>query len=481
LGLFQITKVGRDEEVLEASQDKEHATAFSDTPHERQSETLDEPSEHQKEGRRARRHGPRLLRENGELRTNIDALQTAHLKQQETIETVEHKLSHVTMQLNEERLVTEKLESIRESFKKAAFLQEERIHDLKEELEEALEANENLQHKLTGMNFILKGERRLKEQAQELQALIEKNYEILSEELNKENPCNVSYQKGTGKLHLSEGQNPTTSLTNRAEDTSSSEQNLAPKACSNDIFGHKKLLTVLDDSGVSESSVYFDAGDEGSEDCGEGAIEEMFEIQQKPVKMQREATKSPFRALRTIQNSGNSSISSGSPHGLLDKENSRSAPTNDGRKDESPTRNSFEVDRSAFYSCQPSLLSPHSVEGADFYLPNVDAASVCGKKQVISGNEQQDVSDLRSILRPWQSEFLASVGIFEVHDFLKAYEKSASTLVKFMRQWRKEKNLPSMKSKSCAIALLIWSRTCSTIVRSRSSQRACSARLALSD
>jgi chromosome segregation ATPase len=124
----------------------------------------------------------RLLRENEELRKSL--VSSMHLEKQGNLEVLQSELADVSKQLTEERLVTAQLESLRESLKHKELLQDEKITALTFQLEETIAEKDNIENECRGMRFIVGGERRLRQQAQELQDVLEKNYEALSSEHN---------------------------------------------------------------------------------------------------------------------------------------------------------------------------------------------------------------------------------------------------------------------------------------------------------
>ena len=71
-----------------------------------------------------------------------------------------------------------------------------------------------------------------------------------------------------------------------------------------------------------------------------------------------------------------------------------------------------------------------------------------------------DPTSLKTILRPWQVEFLASEGITTAQALVDV-EKDAERrlkLCKQMKRWRKERDLPA-KTISCLMACRIWAKT----------------------
>ena len=113
--------------------------------------------------------------------------------------------------------------------------------------------------------------------------------------------------------------------------------------------------------------------------------------------------------------------------------------------------------------CQTSVLS-NKPEHVEFYLPKLGIMCSCGRRQEVSlkGN---DPCALSNILRDWQVEFLAGVGIHTAVDMLHASTQRSKILAKEMRQWRKEKGMLSVRTKSCQVALRIWARTCKAVVK----------------
>ena len=74
--------------------------------------------------------------------------------------------------------------------------------------------------------------------------------------------------------------------------------------------------------------------------------------------------------------------------------------------------------------------------------------------------ERADPTSLKTILRPWQVEFLMSQGITTAHALVNV-EKDAESrqkLCKQMKRWRKERDLPA-KTISCLMACRIWAKT----------------------
>jgi hypothetical protein len=129
------------------------------------------------------------------------------------------------------------------------------------------------------------------------------------------------------------------------------------------------------------------------------------------------------------------------------------------------------MDQIAGCTCETSAFSGNT-EHVDFYLPKLGVACSCGKKKEPELAEGDNPCALEHILRPWQADFLASLGIKEAVDFVHAYNNRGNALAKDMRRWRRVKSLVSVKTKSCSIALHIWSRTCKSVVKAVQVQKA---------
>jgi hypothetical protein len=122
------------------------------------------------------------------------------------------------------------------------------------------------------------------------------------------------------------------------------------------------------------------------------------------------------------------------------------------------------VERAAACPCQESPLFSSNPEHVDFYLPKLGIMCSCGRKQEVP-LQGLDPCHLVNILRDWQVEFLNSIGIQTAADLVLACAQSSKPLAKEMRQWRKEKGMLSVRTKSCCIALRVWSRTCKAVMK----------------
>jgi hypothetical protein len=103
----------------------------------------------------------------------------------------------------------------------------------------------------------------------------------------------------------------------------------------------------------------------------------------------------------------------------------------------------------------------------DFYLPKLGIMCCCGRQQDES-QSHPDPNHLANILRDWQVDFLQSLGLNSAADLVHAYNShkhSPHDLAKAMRAWRAQQGLLAVKTRSCGIALRIWSRTCQAAVQ----------------
>lgn len=114
-------------------------------------------------------------------------------------------------------------------------------------------------------------------------------------------------------------------------------------------------------------------------------------------------------------------------------------------------------------NCQRSFVESGDLEQIDFFLPSLRVSCLCGKSQ----SRMIQHTDLRldALLRPWQSKFLAHAGIFHVEHFIETHTEDEMRLAREMTKWRKQEQLSPMPVKACAVALLVWARACTVVVR----------------
>ena len=114
--------------------------------------------------------------------------------------------------------------------------------------------------------------------------------------------------------------------------------------------------------------------------------------------------------------------------------------------------------------CSKTVFSDRD-ELIEFFLPLLGTGCTCGKRPHGLVNPDEPTA-IENILRPWQVEFLAAFGIYRGDQMVKAHHRSAGALATALRQYRKRKKMTSFRTKSCVMALEIWSKTCRAFVRS---------------
>ena len=152
---------------------------------------------------------------------------------------------------------------------------------------------------------------------------------------------------------------------------------------------------------------------------------------------------------------------------LLPPSNLQSAFCSDGGLlDQKIISNIDDVGESFDRSYQLPQVS-RNLECVEFYCPKIGLAEVedCQRKDIPGGFWTLD-----SILRPWQVEFLNSVGVERPEQFVELHTADEHKLARSLRRWRRKRNMSSIKTKSCSIALHIWSRSCKAAMRSYQKQ-----------
>lgn len=114
--------------------------------------------------------------------------------------------------------------------------------------------------------------------------------------------------------------------------------------------------------------------------------------------------------------------------------------------------------------CSSSVFSGND-ELIDFFLPQMGMACNCGKR-VMGLRTPEEPTSLENILRPWQVIFLAAFGIHRGDQLVKAHHRSAKALANALRQYRRKHGMTPFRTKSCGMALQIWSKTSKAYVRS---------------
>jgi len=120
------------------------------------------------------------------------------------------------------------------------------------------------------------------------------------------------------------------------------------------------------------------------------------------------------------------------------------------------------------YELSPLATNSEQIE---FYLPKLRVFCPCGKHSVAEDSEKLDPTAITSILRPWQLEFLATVGITHTLHLLQGARHRSSEIAKKMRKWRRKKKLPTFHTAPCAVAVHIWSRTCIRVLKAVHQQK----------
>ena len=162
-----------------------------------------------------------------------------------------------------------------------------------------------------------------------------------------------------------------------------------------------------------------------------------------------------------------------------DVEDDSVTPRNEARKEEHPwTKDTFVRNVPTYdpprvggtCQCSNSIFSGDK-DVAEFFLPLMGLACTCGKnseanvpKRVLINADEP--TSLENILRPWQVDFLANFGIHRGDQLVKAHHRSAGALAKSLRQYRRKNGMAPFRTKSCGMALHIWSKTSKAFVRS---------------
>ena len=120
-------------------------------------------------------------------------------------------------------------------------------------------------------------------------------------------------------------------------------------------------------------------------------------------------------------------------------------------------------------TCTSPVFGENAKE-MEFYLPKIsDSACTCGKgvpeDLSIKGG---DYFALENILRPWQVEFLATVGIKSAKELISVSEARKGSIYSAMKRYRKRIAADAgkpVKTQHCAVALHIWIKTCKTALK----------------
>mmetsp|Transcript_22346 Transcript_22346/g.32899 ORF Transcript_22346/g.32899 Transcript_22346/m.32899 type:complete len:296 (+) Transcript_22346:339-1226(+) len=134
----------------------------------------------------------------------------------------------------------------------------------------------------------------------------------------------------------------------------------------------------------------------------------------------------------------------------------------------SQTGNSF----TSSCSCSTSAFSGRE-EHMEFFLPKLGMACNCNKpsEDCLHCVYNQDPAELKSILRTWQVDFLASLSIHRAEQLIVAYKRNPRRMARAMKQWRIDNEMQPVRSKSCYVALHIWCRTSKVVLKSIKQQK----------
>lgn len=119
-------------------------------------------------------------------------------------------------------------------------------------------------------------------------------------------------------------------------------------------------------------------------------------------------------------------------------------------------------------------------EDMEFYLPmvNLDGSPTNADNRhnnPENDTRKKDPTAIENVLRPWQVEFLESVQITSSSQLVFASKYKSKEIAKAMVKWRTERKMKHMRSKACAVALHIWTRTIEAKIRSSLLERKTSA------
>jgi len=114
-------------------------------------------------------------------------------------------------------------------------------------------------------------------------------------------------------------------------------------------------------------------------------------------------------------------------------------------------------------ACEGGNVFPGKPDDVEFYLPKLSISCSCGKNHNKIPKDVEDPTALKHILRDWQVEFLASLDITDTSQFVRIADTRANRLARMLRQWRRDRKMRSVRTKSCAIAIHIWARTCNAV------------------
>ena len=106
----------------------------------------------------------------------------------------------------------------------------------------------------------------------------------------------------------------------------------------------------------------------------------------------------------------------------------------------------------------------------DFFLPKPGFPCTCGTEKCSPLGSEEDLTDLRSMLRQWQVDFLTDLNITTPLDLIQAQRYNAKQVAFAMESWRAKKKMPDMETKSCMIALHIWAEATNEYLRAANTE-----------
>ncbi|KAL3766830.1 hypothetical protein ACHAW5_005245 [Stephanodiscus triporus] len=129
--------------------------------------------------------------------------------------------------------------------------------------------------------------------------------------------------------------------------------------------------------------------------------------------------------------------------------------------------------------CTASPFSGNDPQ-SEFYLPKLGLACACGGGSAADdrANFSRDPTALSNVLRPWQCDFLSTLGVRTADGLLRAHRSDANGMARKLRHWRAANASTAsmtggdeMRTRECYMALKIWSKTCKVVLRSIREQR----------
>lgn len=129
-------------------------------------------------------------------------------------------------------------------------------------------------------------------------------------------------------------------------------------------------------------------------------------------------------------------------------------------------------DAAGVCTCSTSMFSGNEAQ-IDLLLPKLGMACTCGKSKTQEPKtfNSDDPASLTHILRPWQVEFLESVGITSAEQVTQVQKREAKDFARKMKSWRVKRRMQTAKTRSCYIALHIWARTAKVFLKTIETQR----------